>query len=58
MIISTLVFVCPDQGLLKRLKWLELWRSHISSKIPTKNVTSLDWRGRRLLLDPQVLAEQ
>ena len=54
MIISTLVFVCPDQGLLKRLKCLELWRSHISSKIPTKNVTSLDLEGMHSLLDPQV----
>ena len=58
MSFSTLVFVCPDQGLLKRLKWLELWRSHVSSKIPTKNVTSLDLEGMRSLLDPQVLAEQ
>ena len=58
MSISTLVFVCPDQGLLKRLKWLELWRSHVSSKIPTKNVTSLDLEEMRLLLDPQILEEQ
>ena len=58
MTISTLVFVCPDQGLLKRLKWLELWRSHVSSKILTKNVTPLDLEGMRSLLDPQVLAEQ
>ena len=54
---STLVFVCPDQGLLKRLKCLELWRSHISSKIPTKNVTSLDLEVMCSHLDPQVLAE-
>ena len=58
MTISALVFVCPDQGLLKRLKWLELWRSHVSSKILTKNVTPLDLEGMRSLLDPQVLAEQ
>ena len=58
MTISTLVFVCPDQGLLQRLKWLELWRSHVSCKIPTNNVTSLDLEGMCSLLDPQVLAEQ
>ena len=58
MTVSTLVFVCPDQGLLKRLKWIESWRSHVSSKIPIKNVTSLDLEGMRSLLDPQVLAEQ
>ena len=58
MTISTLVFVCPDQGLLKILKSLELWRSQVSSKIPTKNVTSLDLEGMRSRLDPQVLAQQ
>ena len=55
---TTLVFVCPDQSLLKRLKRLKLWRSHISSKIPTKSVTSFDLEGMRSLLDPQVLAEK
>ena len=58
MTIPTLAFVCPDQGLLKILKLQELWRSHVSSKIPTKNVTSLDLEGMRSVLDPQVLAEQ
>ena len=58
MTIPTLAFVCPDQGLLKILKSQELWRSHVSSKIPTKNVTSLDLEGMRSVLDPQVLAEQ
>jgi len=58
MTISTLVFVCPDQVLLKRLKWLELWRSHVSSEFPNNNVTSLDLEGMRSLLDLQILAEQ
>ena len=58
MTISTLVFVCPDQGCLKGLRWLELWRSHVSSKIPAKNMTSLDMEGMCSLLHPQVLAEQ
>ena len=50
MIISTLVFVCPDQGLLKRLKWLQLWRSHISSKITTKIWLEL-WRLEWLIME-------
>ena len=58
MTIPTLAFVCPDQGLLKILKSQELWRSHVSSKIPTKNVISLGLEGMYSLLDPQVLEEQ
>ena len=50
MTISTLVFVCPDQGLLKRLKWLELRRSHVSSKIPTKMWLEL-WRLEWLIME-------
>ena len=39
------------------LRWLELWRSYVSSKIPTKNLTCLDLEGMRSLLHPQVLAD-
>ena len=54
MTIYTLIFVCLDHGLLKILKLLELWRSHVLSKITTKNVTSLDLEGMCSRLGPQV----